>query len=115
MAIIESQTTGMQLPTDKNAIALQILAPAYSTSVNGTVVATSQRVTIPTNSEILFITNTQDMWVAFGTSGVTAVVQAAGTFLLLAGERPLQRPSGVTHLAVIRNTDDGLFSVTCLI
>lgn len=115
MAIIQSQTTGMQLPTDKNAIALQILSPAYASAVNGTIVATSQRVALPTDSEILFITNTQDMWVAFGTGSIVAVSQASGTFLLLAGERPLQKPSGATHLAVIRNTTDGLFSVTCLI
>lgn len=116
MASTPSTTApSFQMPVDRQAQSLQVLSPVYATSVNGSVTNSSARVTLPTDSDIVFISNTQDAWIKFGNSAVSiASGGESGSFLLLAGERVFQKPQGVTHLAFLRVSVDGVINVTNL-
>lgn len=116
MSVLSGTTSNFQLPQDRNSETLQLLAPVGSASVNGTVAATSARVTLPASYDVLLFTNTVDMWVKFGTGSVAITTGGeASSFLLLAGERPFQKPVGMTHMAFIRiGSNDGIVCVTPL-
>jgi hypothetical protein len=104
----------VNLPEDANSNAVQVLTPDVNNTVVGTAAAASSRVALPTASDIVQIVTQQDCWVKFGDVTITAVAATAGNMLLLGGERVFRVPTGMTHLAFVRDTADGRFSVTGL-
>lgn len=104
----------VNLPEDANSNAVQVLSPDYLNPVAQTVAAASDNLELPTTTEIIQITNTQDTWINFGTDNtVTAVV--GSHILLLPGERVYRVPVGATYIAFIRGgTTDGVISVVCM-
>lgn len=114
-----------KLPTDRDSEPIQILSPDYANVVNGTSVAGAATATLPVGQDILFLSNTQDIWVAFGgpTDTPSASAGGAGCILFLAGERLIQTPrtlqtSGstkvflrVTKASICRASADGNFSI----
>lgn len=104
----------VNLPEDANSNAVQVLSPDVNNTVVGTATVTSSSVAIPTASDIIQIVTQQDCWVKFGSGSATAVAATAGNMLLLGGERVFRVPIGMTHVAFVRDTADGRFSVTGL-
>lgn len=113
MAVTIDRTINVRLPQDRESQPIQVLAPAQATSVNSPVGGTTARLQIPTTSEIILITSTEDVWVKFGSSSVAiSAAGETGSFLLLAGERALQTPTGMTHLAFIQRANAGVICLT---
>lgn len=113
MAVTVDQTVNARLPQDRNSQVIQVLSPVQSTSVNGTSTAASARLTVPVTSEIILVSNTEDIWAKFGDVTVSiAVGGEANSFLFLAGERAVQTPIGITHLAFLRRVNDGVVCLT---
>lgn len=112
MAVVLDRVVKVDLPVDRQSQSIQILSPVQSTAVNDTSLVGSRRLALPTTSEIITITNTQDIWVKFG--DVTVAITTGGeadTFLLLAGSVPYQVPTGSTHIAYMRRTTDGVICI----
>jgi hypothetical protein len=107
-------STKALLPRDVNSVPIQVLSIDYLTSVVGAIGAASARVAVPTTTKIIQISNTQDMWVKFGDNTVTASA-AAGSVLFPAGERVIQTPENITHMAFIQDSTNGNVCVTCAI
>lgn len=88
------------LPVDRNGREIQV--PRGSGSrVNLTAGASSSNAALPTNSQVVFVRCTADIWLNFGTSGVSATATAS-SILHPAGESVQVVPTGATHVAVLR-------------
>jgi hypothetical protein len=109
---LTTSSTKVNLPEDVNSVPIQVASIDYANSVVGAIGPSSARVTLPTTTKLIQITNTQDMWVKFGDNTVTASA-AAGSVLFVAGERVIQTPEGVTHMAFIQDSTAGNVCVAC--
>lgn len=105
--------TGAVLPTDQNSMPIQVLSVDFLNSVVGSIGVASARVLVPVATKIIQISNTQDMWVKFGTVAVNASA-AGGSVLFVAGERVIQTPEGITHMAFIQDSTTGNVCVVCV-
>ena len=83
------------------------------TIVNAAVATASANAALPTAGKVVEIASNTDCWIKFGTDGTVTVSSSTGMFF----------PKGVgvyavdntyTHLAFIRNADDGRISITRL-
>ncbi len=102
------------LPLDRNSQAVQVLGPGnYAAGFACT--ATSARTALPTGcvaGDILRIASSQDCYIKFGTSTVTATTS---DILFLAGAEFMKVPALATHVAAIRLGADGVVQVSKMI
>ncbi len=97
------------LPQDRNANPIQVLAPGTTTSDD--VDGSSDSVAVPGSApgRIVRVAVTQDTYINFGASGVTA---AASNILLPAGAEYFQVPEDTGFIAYLQVTTAGRISVT---
>lgn len=105
----------VNLPEDANSNPVQVLTPDMATALFGALTATAVRLALPTSTEIVQIVSTQDMWVKFGDSTVTAAADTNANMLLTAGSQAYRFPTGSTHVSFVRDTTDGRVGVVGLI
>lgn len=99
---------------DQNGYSVETLSYAVTASL--AFAAASDRVALPSgvigDDEILRLACNQHCYVTFGDSSVTA---SSSDVYFPAGVETVKVPTGATHIAAIRETDDGIMSITELI
>ena len=102
------------LPIDRNSASVQVLGPgAYAGGF--AVGVASASAALPTGTvggDIVRIAATQDCYIKFGLTGLTA---ASTDILFLAGAEFFKVPQAATHIAAIRVGSDGVVQVTKMI
>lgn len=104
---------GVSLPLDQNSTPVQILG--YGAVAADDTDGSSDRVALPTGATegtIVRIASTTDIYVAFGTSSVTA---GASDHLFPSGVEIVQVPDDATHIAYIQVSAAGRISITRMI
>ena len=96
-----SAQTGANLPKGQDGQPIQCLRPDENSVAQATIGASQQRITLPTNSDIVEITVTADCRVRFGNSGVVA---DGNSRALLRGTYVYMTDVPDTHISVIQLT-----------
>ena len=103
--------TAKNLALDTNATAIQTLELGPNVS-KITVVVTTARVALPTGAasgDIVRIAANTDCYIAFGSSTIEA---SSLDSLFTQGVEIMQVPRGATHVAAIREAEDGILTIT---
>lgn len=95
------------LARDQNNQPVSALFPLGATSV--AVSASSQQLVIPPNTSFLRVSGTANVWLEFGTAGVTATTSS---LLFPGGVEVFPISSDITHVACLQvGTSAGYFSI----
>lgn len=84
--------------TDQLGNPIQVLAPA--TTVKAAITASSARVALPTDSEVVRVAADGNCYIAFGNGSVVAT---ANDILFPVGSEMFRVPAGATNIAVIQD------------
>ena len=104
-------TVDAHLPVDQFGVPIQALAP--STVINTDVDGTTDRSVLTTNSDIVEIATTVDVYLLFGDSSVT-VSSSTGQFFPK-GSVVYRIPAGATHISYIQAATGGRITITTLV
>ena len=102
----------INLPTDKNANAVQVLGLSSAAPVNITVAGVSANTVLPTGTvggDVVRVACDTDCYFVFNSSAPTA---DSNDHLFIQGVELLQVPSGSTHIGAIRVSADGVMTIS---
>jgi len=107
--VADQEATGCILPRDDNSERIQVLSLANAGSVHiNSIEASSNRIAVPTNAEIIRISASGSVWLAFGNSTVSAAAQTSNSMLFTAGAEVFHlRDESFTNIAALSVTGEG--------
>lgn len=105
--------SGAQLPTDRDSLPVQTLAPNLTGTVHiSAAEGASASAALPSGTEFVRIASSGAVWLAFGTSGVAAAASESDSMLFPGGAEVFYVEPTTTHVAARSTSGAGSLFVT---